>query len=87
MRLCERVFGDDIRIIPVNIDRNEVFDAVESTIIEAGFSMMDAFSWNYNQNGEIEIEFYEGSMIVEIYLECYKGKYTIESRIRKFPGR
>lgn len=87
MNLKEKFINySDIHAIPVNLANVELFDAIEPLLNEKGFTFADAHSWNY-ENGEVEIEFYEGSMIVEVGLDCYKGKYVIEAKIRKFPGK
>ena len=86
MKLKEKFFGDTVRLIPVDINQNEIFDAVEIVLNKEGFSFADAHSWTYRQDGEVIIEFYEGSMVVDISLDCYKGKYTIVADIHHLPG-
>lgn len=85
MNLKEKFQGDTVRLIPVDINRNEIFDAVEVVLNREGFSFADAHSWTY-RDGEVIIEFYEGSMVVDIALDCYKGKYTIVADIHHLPG-
>lgn len=85
MNLKEKFINySDVHNIPVNLANTELFDAIEPLLNAKGFTFANAHSWNY-EDGEVEIEFYEGSVIAEVGLDCYKGKYTIEARIRKFP--
>ena len=81
----EKFTGDEVRVIPVDIDRNEIFDAVEEEINKLDFSFSDAFSWTYRQDGQVFIEFEEGSMIVDVYLNCHSGRYTVVAKIREIP--
>lgn len=86
MDMKKKFSGDFVRLMPVDINQNEIFDAVELVINKKGFSFADAHSWTYRQDGEVIIEFYEGSMVVDISLDCYKGKYVIVADIHSLPG-